>query len=68
MIQYLEDGTLPTEDKIAREIVLCKSQYVLIDKVLCHVERDKSLRLIPPQINRKKLFHYVDSVGSMEVI
>ena len=61
VIQYLEDGTLPTEDKLAREIVLCKSQYVLIDKVLYHVERDKSLRLIPPQINRKKLFHDVHS-------
>ena len=56
VIQYLEDGTLPTEDKFAREIVLCKSQYVLIDKVLYHVEKDKTLRLIPPQINRKKLF------------
>ena len=56
VIQYLEDGTLPTEDKFAREIVLCKSQYVVIDKVLYHVEKDKTLRLIPPQINRKKLF------------
>ena len=25
VIQYLEDGTLPIEDKLAREIVLCKS-------------------------------------------
>ena len=59
MIQYLEDGTLPTEDKLSKEIVLSKSQYVLIDKVLYHVERDKGLRLVPPEINRKKLFHDV---------
>lgn len=59
MIQYLEDGTLPTEDKLAGEIIISKSQYVLIDKVLYHVERDKSLRLVPPEINRKKLFYDV---------
>ena len=31
VISYLEDGTLPTEDKVAREIVQSKSQYVAID-------------------------------------
>ena len=59
VIRYLEDGTLPTEDKAAREIVLCKSQYILLDGVLYHVERDKTLRLVPPQVSRKKLFHDV---------
>ena len=59
VIQYLEDGILPTEDKLTRKIVLSKSQYVVIDKVLYHVERDKSLRLVPPEINRKKLFYDV---------
>ena len=70
VIQYLEDGTLPTEDKFAREIVLCKSQYVLVDKVLYHIEKDNTLRLIPPQINRKKLFCDVHEgvYGSMVVI
>ena len=59
VIDYLESGTLPAEDKLAREVIMSKSLYVLIDKVLYHIERDKTLRLIPPQNNRKKLFHDV---------
>ena len=59
VIQYLEDGTLPEDDKLVRKVVLSKCQYVLIDKVLYHLEKDKTLRLVPPQSNRQKLFHDV---------
>ena len=34
-----------------------KSQYALVDGVLYFVERDKSLRIIPPITYREKLFH-----------
>ena len=44
---------------MARELVLGGSQYTLLDGVLYHVERDKSLRVIPPLVDREKLFHDV---------
>ena len=57
LICYLETGTLPPDEKKDREFALKKSQYALVDGVLYFVERDKSLRIIPPKANREKLFH-----------
>ena len=57
MIKYLETGELPADSKRAREFALTKSQYALVDDVLYHVERDKSLRIIPSLACREKLFH-----------
>ena len=57
LICYLESGVLPEDEKKAREFALTKSQYALIDGVLYFVERDKSLRVIPPEAYREKLFH-----------
>ena len=65
MIRFLEDGTLPTDDKVAREIVLSKSQYVVLDQVLYYVESDKMLRLVLPQLSRKNFMMFM--MGSMEV-
>ena len=59
VIDYLESATLQTKDKLAKEVIMSKSLYVLIDTILYHIERDKTLGLIPPQNNRKKLFHDV---------
>ena len=45
---YLVHGELPGEKK-AREFVLGRSQFEVIDGVLYHVERDKTLQVIPPK-------------------
>ena len=53
---YLEEGVLPDDKTLARELVLSKSQFEVIDGTLFHIERDKSLRIVPPQSSRRKLF------------
>ena len=53
---YLEQGILPTEDHVAKELVLTRDQYEILDGVLYHIEKDKTLRVIPPCSSRKKLF------------
>ena len=61
IIHYLEDGTLPEEDKEARVLLLSQSNYTLLDGVLYHVEPDKTLRIIPPKADRKKLWEELHS-------
>lgn len=56
IIQYLEDGELPSDDRRARELILGKSQFTLRDGILYKVESDKTLRIIPPVSDRKALF------------
>lgn len=56
IINYLESGTLPTDEKEARELALTKSQYVLEDEVLYRLESDKTMKIIPPTKYREKLF------------
>ena len=57
IFKYLEDGILPKEEKVARELVLSKPQYTIQEGILYHVEPDKTLRIIPPASHREKLFH-----------
>ena len=40
----------------ARELVLSRSQFEVIDGILYHVEKDKTLHVIPPECVRRKLF------------
>ena len=56
IIEYLETGILPSDEKVARTLVLSKSQYVLEDAVLYKVEQDSTLRVIPPEDQRERLF------------
>ena len=58
---YLEQGILPEDETVAKELVLTRGQYELVDGVLYHLEKDKTLRVIPPQSSRKKLFDEVHS-------
>ena len=58
IFNYLEKGVLPIDEKLAKEMVLGKSQLVITDGVLYHVE-DKSLWIIPPVEARQKLFKEV---------
>ena len=56
IIEYLAKGDLPAEEKKARQLVLGSSQFTLNNGVLYKVEPDKSLRIIPPTLDRQKLF------------
>ena len=56
MINYLETGNLPQDEKQAREPVISKELFIMEGDVLHCVERDKSLRFIPPSSDRRKLF------------
>ena len=56
VIRYLESGTLPEDAKLAKALALNKSQYVLQDGILYHMESDSTLRVIPPTSARAQLF------------
>ena len=56
IMAYLQKRELPEEEKAARELVLGEPMYTVVDGVLYHVERDKTLRIIPPTADRRKLF------------
>ena len=53
---YLEDGILPDNESEARELVVSRDSFEVIDGILYHVEKDKTLRVIPPESLRRKLF------------
>ena len=57
IIDYCLEGTLPSDDKKAREFILSSDQFDVIDDVLYHVEKDSSLRIVPPSCDRQTLFH-----------
>ena len=54
--QYLLYNKLPDQEEKARELALNKAQYEVIDNVLYHIEPDKTLRIVPPTVDRKGLF------------
>ena len=56
IILYLETGVLPEDDSRARTLVLSSSQCVVEDDVLYRVEKDSTLRIIPPHSQRQQLF------------
>ena len=63
IIDYCLNGDLPMDDKKARELVLQRDQFEVVDGILYHLEKDKSLRIVPPSVDQEKLFHEVhDSV------
>ena len=58
---YLEDRILPESETEAWELVLSRSQYEIVDGILYHVEKDKTLRVVPPVAERRELFEEVHS-------
>ena len=54
---YLEDGTLPGDEKIARRIVLERDHFHVEEGILCRQDNDGRLKLIPPNSMREQLFH-----------
>ena len=59
IIDFQENNILPDDDRKARELLLNRMQYQLMDGILYYVANDKTLRLIPPTIDRKQLFEEV---------
>ena len=59
IMDYLENGDLPKDERKARKLVLGRSLYQVVDGVLYHMEPDKSLRLIPPVYDQEQLFQEV---------
>ncbi len=58
IVDYLEQGILPSEDRKSWELTLSSSAYMIVEGVLYRVAADKTLRIIPPpQADREKLFH-----------
>ena len=53
---YLRTGELPDDEQRARELVLSRPQFEILDDVLYHVESDKTLRIVPTVDQREKLF------------
>ena len=56
IIDFQKDGSLPADEKCARELKLSQSEYTVVDRVLFHVEKDWTLRIIPPMSQCKQLF------------
>ena len=59
IIIYLSDDILPKDDIKAREIVLGRSQYELVDGVLFKVESDGHLKVVVPVSDRERVFEEV---------
>lgn len=53
---YLQDGTLPEDERAARHLILEQSSFSLVDNVLYRIVQDGSLRLVPPTEDRYLLF------------
>ena len=50
------NGELPTDDRKAREMLLGQSEFTVLDGVLYRLEKDKTLRIIPPTRDRHRLY------------
>ena len=61
IVDFLENCVLPDDDNKARELLLSRSQYCLMDGVLYYVVADKTLRLVPPISDREQLFEEAHS-------
>ena len=59
IIDFQENNILPDDDRKARELLLSRMQYQLMDGILYYVANDKTLWLIPPTADRKQLFEEV---------
>ena len=56
IIDFQENGILPNDDKKARELLLSRTQYHLVNGILYYVMTDKTLCLMPPTCDHEQLF------------
>ena len=61
MKKYLMKDKLPLDEQKAKELILSKPQFEVIDGVLYHLEGDKTMRIVPPVEDRKALFESIHS-------
>jgi len=61
MKKYLVNDELPLDEGKARQLVLSKPPFDIIDGVLYHLEANKSVRTVPATDDRKALFESVHS-------
>ena len=54
---------LPTDHDRAQEITLIRNEFALKNQVLYHLEKDGTLRLVPPTNSRRQLFDEAHSGG-----
>ena len=59
IIEYLQSGVLPEDDVEARHLTMSEGQFLLLERVLYHLDQDKTLKLIPPTEDRERLFREV---------
>ena len=53
---YLLKNELPLDERKVQEIVIHKSEFEIVDGVLYHLEKDKTMRIIPASQDRRELF------------
>ena len=59
IMRYLETRELPTEEKQAKELILGKTRYTLINGILYHLGIDQSLQIVLPKHDRYDVFKEV---------
>ena len=59
VMKYLQSGVLPSDDKRARELILGKTRYIVMEDVLYHLSADKSLQIVLPKEERMAVFKEV---------
>lgn len=73
LMEYLQTGDLPQEEKLAQKISLSAPLYTLLDGILYRIEQDATLRVIPPNSLREQLFteihggHFGAHLGEVKV-
>jgi hypothetical protein len=57
VVSFLEHGTLPADENVAKKIALASSRFTLLDQVLYWIDdsREHRLRICVPQCLRDKL-------------
>ena len=53
---YMLTEQLPEDERKARELLLSKTQFQIKDGVLYHLEREKTLRVVPSSDGQKEFF------------
>ena len=56
IIAYLERGDLPEDSKRSKELVSGEADYEVIDGILYRVDAKKTLKIVPPTGDRRKIF------------
>ena len=59
MYRYLAEGELPLKEREARRVLKESEQFTIVDEVLFRIQLDKTLRLVVPAEERRRLFDEV---------